>query len=350
MMKDSVDFVRQGAFIALAMIMVEQNDVMNPKVSALRKQLQKSIGDRHEDAMAKFGCALALGILDAGGRNCTIGLQTQTGNLNMAAIVGMAVFTQYWYWFPLTHFLALSFTPTSIIGVDSDLEIPSFNFFSNTRPSLFDYPPEVEVKTEEAIEKVKTAVLSTTAQAKRRQLAKDRQKGAESMDVDMVPTTPKAEAADGEKMEVDENASDGKENVKRKVEKEKVGYDLGNMARVLPAQIKHISFPSEGRYQPVKKPTGGVILLTDTKPDEPKSLLELKARKKTATALAAPAPGVNVPIGEGADDAEMSDAIIAMGGAGAAAGVLTAVDEDDDGEEAPLPDEFEVDDDDEEEE
>jgi 26S proteasome regulatory subunit N2 len=261
MMKDSVDFVRQGAFIALAMIMVQQNDAMNPKVSSLRKQLQKAIGDRHEDAMAKFGCALALGIIDAGGRNCTIGLQTQTGNLNMAAIVGMAVFTQYWYWFPLTHFLALSFTPTSIIGVDSDLELPSFKFHSNTRPSLFDYPPEAEVKTEEAPVKVETAVLSTTAQARRRKLAKDRQNRRESMDIDAA-ATPKPDAGD-ENMNTDENAVDpgkateGKEKSSEKeVSKkkaEKVGYDVENMSRVLQPQIKYISFASDGRYQPVKK-------------------------------------------------------------------------------------------------
>lgn len=373
MTKDSVDFVRQGALIALAMIMVQQNDAMNPKVSAIRKQLQKSIGDRHEDAMAKFGCALALGIIDAGGRNCTISLQTQTGNLNMAAIVGMAVFTQYWYWFPLTHFLALSFTPTAIIGVDQDLAIPSFKFHSNTRPSMFDYPPEQEVKTEEAPEKVKTAVLSTTAQAKRRKLAKDRQNRRESMDIDPTPATPKAEAAD-DKMDTDDateskmgdDKEGEKESLKKRVEREKAGYELENMNRVLPTQIKYISFASDGRYQPVKKvcwhdaslmsddmtditfqPTGGVILLHDTKTSEPKSLLELKARKRTA----APAPGVGATSAASSADTDMTDSIPAPGGgAAAAAGVLTAADEDEDGEEAPVPDEFEVDDDEEEDE
>lgn len=263
MTKDSVDFVRQGAFISMAMILVQQNDATNSKVSALRKQLQKSIGDRHEDAMAKFGCALALGIIDAGGRNCTISLQTQTGNLNMASIVGMSIFLQYWYWFPLTHFLALSFTPTSIIGINSDLEIPNFEFHSNTRPSMFDYPPEVEVKAEEAPEKVKTAVLSTTAQAKRRKAAKDKQNRRESMDVDPTPTTPKPEGADGDKMETDDTVIDTskageekegeKDSLKKKLEKEKVGYGLVNMSRVLPAQVKYISFAADGRYQPVKK-------------------------------------------------------------------------------------------------
>lgn len=340
MMKDSTDFVRQGALISLAMIMVQQNEAMNPKVATIRKTLAKVIGDRHEDAMAKFGCALALGIIDAGGRNCTIGLQTQTGNLNMTAIVGMAVFTQYWYWFPLTHFLSLSFTPTAIIGIDQDLEIPSFKFHSNTRPSMFDYPPEQEVKTEEAPQKVKTAVLSTTAQDKRRKMVKARQQRRESMDVDHTPTTPKP---DEDKMDIDEEAKKDEkekekegtpaaETSKKKMEKEKVGYDLENMSRVLPAQVKYISFPEE-RYVPVKKvsntmsiarsytdvmqPTGGVILLTDTKPSEPKTLLELKVKK----AAPAPAPGAAGPSGDQApagvqtasDSAPVSDNLVDEG-------------------------------------
>jgi 26S proteasome regulatory subunit N2 len=260
MMKDSVDFVRQGAFVAVSMVMIQVNEAQNPKVASIRKQLQKAVSDRHEDAMAKFGAGLALGIIDAGGRNATIGLQTPTGNLNMAAIVGMAIFTQYWYWFPLTHFLALSFTPTAIIGVDSNLDVPSFKFHSNTKPSMFDYPPEHEIKTEEAPEKVKTAVLSTTAQAKRRKIAKDRQNRRESMDIDQ-PSTPKPEADSGDKMDED-NVIDtsklaedkGKDSSPRaKLQKEKVGHELENMSRVLPAQVRWISFPSEGRYQPVKK-------------------------------------------------------------------------------------------------
>jgi 26S proteasome regulatory subunit N2 len=323
MMKDSTDFVRQGALIALSMIMVQQNEAMNPKVASIRKQLAKVVGDRHEDAMAKFGSALALGIIDAGGRNCTIGLQTPTGNLNMAAIVGMAVFTQYWYWFPLTHFLSLSFTPTAVIGLDQELDIPSFQFHSNTRPSMFDYPPDAEVKAEEAPEKIKTAVLSTTAQDKRRRMVKERQKRRESMDVDQTPTTPKP-SADDDKMDIDEDAkkddadkTDGAqaESLKKKVEKEKVGYELENMSRVLPPQVKYISFPSE-RYVPVKKashlhqtsnkvpklirhqPTLGVILLTDTKPSEPKTLLELKVKK----AAPAPAPGASGSSGDQAPE------------------------------------------------
>ena len=283
MIKDPTDFVRQGALISMAMILVQQNEAMNPKVAAIRKTLQRIVADRHEDAMAKFGCALALGIIDAGGRNCTIGLQTQTGNLNMAGIVGMAVFTQYWYWFPLTHFLSLSFTPTSVIGLDHELDVPSFRFHSATRPSLFDYPPEQEAKTDEAPQKVATAVLSTTAQAKRRAQKKERQQqrpesaaaasrpsggsgasgagaGGDGMDIDDDATAAAATAKPAEvKVEPDAReatpaaaAEGGKKKAEREREKEKVGYELENMSRVLPAQLKFISFP-EARYEPIKK-------------------------------------------------------------------------------------------------
>ena len=346
MVKDPTDFVRQGALISLAMIMVQQNEVMNPKVAEVRKTMKKIVGDRHEDAMTKFGSALALGIIDAGGRNCTIGLQTQTGNLNMAGIVGMAVFIQYWYWFPFTHFLSLSFTPTSMIGLDHDLAIPSFKFHSATRPSLFDYPPEQEAKVDDAPTLIATAVLSTTAQAKRRAQKKERAQRHESMDIDQTPTTPKVSAPIDDKMEVDEDSKDKASNKKeqaekdaasaekKKLEKERVGYDIENMSRVLPAQLKFINFPA-GRYKPVKKPTGGVILMIDTQPDEEKVLVEEKLKKPAPEKVSAPTLGES--------QRAIADVVASSGaGAAAAAGVLTAVDEDEEGgEEASVPRDFE---------
>ncbi|KAM5452889.1 proteasome regulatory particle base subunit [Microsporum canis] len=361
MLKDPTDFVRQGALIALSMVLVQQNKTMNPKVGTIRKAMQKVIADRHEDAMAKFGCALALGIIDAGGRNCTISLQTQSGNLNMPGIVGMAVFTQYWYWFPLTHFLSLSFTPTAVIGVDQKLEVPNFKFHSNTRPSLFDYPPEQQVKADEAPEKIKTAVLSTTAQAKRRAQKREKQRSG-SIDIDQTPTTPKSTAQQlPDKMDVDETAHKAEEEKagdkeaaavaepKRKPEKEKVGYEISNLSRVLPAQVKYISFPDQ-RYEPVKKPTGGVVVLLDKKPSEPREIIELSASKETRPAATAGNQGSTV---QGRLSAALQGAAPAASaapttparqgataGAAAAAGVLTAVDEDEGVEEAPVPDEF----------
>jgi 26S proteasome regulatory subunit N2 len=72
----------------------------------------------------QFGAALAQGIIDAGGgRNVTISLQSKAGSNNAPAIVGVALFTQLWYWFPLAHLLSLAFTPTAIIGVNRDLKV-----------------------------------------------------------------------------------------------------------------------------------------------------------------------------------------------------------------------------------
>ncbi|POS84866.1 ARM repeat-containing protein [Erysiphe pulchra] len=385
MIKDPTDFVRQGALISLAMIMVQQNEAMNSKVSSIRKTFKRTVGDRHEDAMTKFGSALALGIIDAGGRNCTLGLQTQTGNLNMAGIVGMAVFIQYWYWFPFTHFLSLSFIPTSIICLDHDLDIPNVKFHCATRTSLFDYPLEQEVKANEAPTLIATAVLSTTAQAKRRAQKKERAQRRESMDIDQAPLTPRIIAPpDDDKMDLDEHQKDKNEKVvekkidseketahtetiKKKVEREKVGYEIENMSRVLPTQLKYISFPT-GRYRPVKKPTGGVVLLIDTRPNEDKSLIEEKLKKKIVdkTTNSSTAEDVHdVSISERPDsDRNLStsqteyatqqlaevehrlnqnpfDPNVANSGAIAAAAILTAVDEDDeDGEEATCPKEF----------
>lgn len=89
------------------------------------------------------------------------------------------------------------------------------------------------------------------------------------------------------------------------------------------------------------QPTGGVILLHDTRPSEPKSLLELKARKKTP-------PAATTTVGtQAATDSALSDlGFGTAAGAAAAAGVLTAVDEDDDDEEAPVPNDFELDEED----
>lgn len=78
----------------------------------------------------------------------------------------------------------MAFTPTAIIGVNADLNMPELEFTSNARPSLFAYIPPTKPPQTAVVEKVATAVLSTTAKAQ----AKAR----------------KAKGVEGEAMEVEE--------------------------------------------------------------------------------------------------------------------------------------------------
>jgi hypothetical protein len=63
--QDTSPVVRQGAFIAQALVMLQQPNT-HPKIDATRKLFQKVIADKHEDVSAKFGAIYAQGILEAG--------------------------------------------------------------------------------------------------------------------------------------------------------------------------------------------------------------------------------------------------------------------------------------------
>lgn len=180
---DPVNFVRQGALIASAMILIQQTDQTCPKATFFRQLYSSVITNKHEDVMAKFGAILAQGIIDAGGRNVSVSLQSRTGHTNLQAVVGMLVFTQYWYWFPLAHCLSLAFTPTCLIGLNSDLKMPKIDYRSAAKPSLYAYPAPLEEKKREEREKVITAVLSIAARQKRRETSEKKNKD-EKMDVD----------------------------------------------------------------------------------------------------------------------------------------------------------------------
>ncbi|KAF9951015.1 proteasome regulatory particle base subunit, partial [Modicella reniformis] len=261
MTKDNIDFVRQGAFIALAMILMQQNEVQNPKSATVRTMYEDVIKKKNEDALAKFGAVLAQGIIDGGGRNVTISMQSRSGHSNMPAIVGVALFTQFWYWFPTSHFLSLAFTPTALIGVNVDLNMPEIEFVSNAKPSMFAYIPPTKPPTTAVVEKVATAVLSTTAKAQAK--------------------AKKAKTAEPEAMEEDEKPEEKVEETKddeakssAKAKKEPQSEKLGNLARVVPAQLKYIVFDKDARYVPVKKDvTGGIVVLLDNRSGEPETLI-----------------------------------------------------------------------------
>jgi 26S proteasome regulatory subunit N2 len=120
--KDRVDLTRQGALIATAMVLIQHNEVKEPKVKTFRKTLADAQSLKG-DTMTKLGAILAAGVLDAGGRNVTMSLLSPAGHKKMAAVVGMAMFPQFWYWYPYIHFVSLAFTPTAVIGLAKDIKV-----------------------------------------------------------------------------------------------------------------------------------------------------------------------------------------------------------------------------------
>ena len=249
MTNDNVSYVRRAALIASAMIMIQHTEVTCPKVKEFRAMYAKIIADKHEDVMVKLGAIFAQGIIDAGGRNVTVSLQSRTGHTNMMAVVGMLIFTQYWYWFPLAHFLSLAFTPSCVIGLNENLDMPVMGMKSNAKPSTYGYPPPLEEKKKEDKEKVATAVLSITAKQKKKDFEKKKD----------------AKDAKEEKMEVDEKKDEKKEKEKDEKKDEPNFEILQNPCRVVRPQLNLINLEEPTKHKPVKDLSiGGIIMMKRT--------------------------------------------------------------------------------------
>ena len=61
MTNDPINFVRQGALISSALILIQQTEGLCSKAKEFRQLYQKVISDKHDDIMAKFGAILAQG-------------------------------------------------------------------------------------------------------------------------------------------------------------------------------------------------------------------------------------------------------------------------------------------------
>ncbi|TYJ57313.1 hypothetical protein B9479_002046 [Cryptococcus floricola] len=311
MTKDPVDFVRQGAYISLAMILIQQSEAASPKSVSIRELFAKVVADKHEDPMARFGASVAQGIIDAGGRNMTLALSTRAGTLNQNAVVGMALFVQFWYWFPLAHGLGLAFTPTAVIAIDGKMRVPKIDLECNAKASLYAYPATEKKVEEKKKDKTKAAVLSTTARAKARERVKKAEAG-EAMDTD-------------EKIEETKEAAPTPKKIKPS---EPSSFTFSNMSRVTPAQLPSVSFPKSSRYTPVRpldhspltsfgisaksgnSASGSIVVVRDAKSEEEGEFIELSkalwpgwlpADPEAAAAVLAQATGTT-----GAEDAAPS--------------------------------------------
>lgn len=194
--------------------------------------------------------------MNLGGRNCKINLVSSSGNNKMAAIVGMALFTQYYYWFPMLHFINLAVEPVILFGVDSSLKIPkNFQVLSKEKPSVFGYPQEIKLEEKSQEKKVATAVLSTVgrAKAKSKRLGTSTSINAE-MAIDERSISNLAAGLDKEKAEKEKEEKEKAEKEKEEKEKaEKVEEPseefLTNPCRILPKQRNVISFVQNQDYK-----------------------------------------------------------------------------------------------------
>lgn len=206
--------------------------------------------------------------------NCS----SRGGFQKTASVVGLALFLQYWYWFPLLHFLSLAVTPTVLIGLQGDMKVPtSYTVACACPPSWFAYPPAMEEKKDNKKEAVTTVELSTAAKARAKAKAKAKakdeaggatdSKGGDAADTDAGASapasspTPDAGKEDGASAAAAAapapGATPGKEGAAKEKEKEKEPshYTATNPCRVTPAQAKFIHFASAStsRYLPLRK-------------------------------------------------------------------------------------------------
>jgi len=197
---DSVDFVRQGALLGLALVLMHHSEARSSAAGSARRLFARTAADKHEDVLTKFGAVIAGGLIDAAGRNGVIALVSPAGHVRMSAVVGLTLFTQYWHWFPLVHCIGLSLRPAALTALDASLRMPKMDgeaaTVSNgeaapkeaakespmclmTAPrGMFAYPPSGPPETTKADAPAPAAVLSITLKARSREARKARNKAA----------------------------------------------------------------------------------------------------------------------------------------------------------------------------
>ncbi|KAJ1921097.1 proteasome regulatory particle base subunit [Mycoemilia scoparia] len=273
MLKDSSDFVRQGVMISLALILIQQNEVVNPKVDQIRKVYSDVISDRYSDNLSKFGAAVSQGIIDMGGRNMTIQLISKWKNLRQNACAGMFLFTQMWSWFPLSHFISLALVPTGVIGVNKSLQPPKLKISCKGKKELFAYPPKIETAKKESRINLTLTQLSTT-KAKSRSAKKADSKAKAKNDDLMELDTPTAPASLTARSAYSNEQSGEASGSTKQTKTQSNAFAIDNMTRVLNSQEEYIEWSKNSRYLPViSGRSSGIVVLADTSPNDPESLI-----------------------------------------------------------------------------
>ena len=268
--------VRQAALIASGLIFSQTTLKQEEGIKEFTENLQNILDDKNEHLLIKFGAYISKGLMYLGGKNCVINLVSNTGENKMRSIIGMCLFTQYYYWFPMIHMLNLSVCPTFLYNLDDKLKLPkNYKMLSKAKPSIFGYPKEEEKDTKKKEVKAEAAVLSTHTRNK----AKAKKTGTMSM-LDIKPGSNikssqlELNPAPSGKIPENEEKKDEKEKGKEeeiKIDTSNVEPDeeeLENPIRILPLQRKVIKELDNNNFEPIIHGRySGFVMLKRKRPD-----------------------------------------------------------------------------------
>jgi len=259
---DAIDFVRQGALMATALVLMQQSNGRVQSLPTFRQKIADLVKDKYPSTLTKIGAIMAAGILDAGGRNSAVVLQSSGGFLKSCACAGLVLWAQSWYWYPMFHFFSLALAPTVLVGLNSDFEMPKgFSLICSAPPELFSYPPRTKEKKETKKERVATVILSTTLKHKVREKARDQEQTSPSEHLLVEdPALPKEDPPQLESAEA--------------IIIKPSYFELPNPSRLTQTQMQSCKFDFKQRYIPVasKIKPGGIVILTDQEPSEPQDI------------------------------------------------------------------------------
>ena len=268
--------VRQAALIASGLIFSQTTLKQEEGIKEYTEKLQSILEDKNEHLLIKFGALISKGLLNLGGKNCVINLVSNTNENKMKSVIGMCLFTQYYYWFPMIHMLNLSVCPAFLFNLDDKLKLPkNYKMLSKAKPSIFGYPNEEEKDKKKKEVKAEAAVLSTHTRNK----AKAKKTGTLSMldmkssnlkssNIELNPA-PSGQIPSNDKEEEKNKEKEKEEEIKidmSKVEPEE--EELENPIRILPLQRKVIKEIENNDFEPIIHGRySGFVLLKRKRPD-----------------------------------------------------------------------------------
>ena len=268
--------VRQAALISSGLIFSQTTLKQEEGIKEFTENLQKILDDKNEHLLIKFGAMISKGLMNLGGKNCVINLVSNTGENKMKSIIGMCLFTQYYYWFPMIHMLNLAVCPTFLFNLDDKLKVPiNYKMLSKAKPSVFGYPKEEEKDKKKKEEKVESAVLSThtrnKAKAKKTGTlsmidVKSGNLGGKTSSIELKPAPSEKLPPSDKEEKKDENKEEEIKIDTSKVEPEE--EELVNPIRILPLQKKVISELSNSDFEPITHGRySGFLMLRRKNPD-----------------------------------------------------------------------------------